>query len=499
MLLAHSQRISLCRSLWSNGTSQLTPQDAQAICVEMFRLSLGQNGNPLPQDDPRMARYEELKAKLAAFPPEIWDKMGETKAAGDVTHLKPAVAPAASDASEPAQLLQRGNSARAARKWDEAKGVFTALLKVSPGHAVAKEALRELQELEAKEDGDQSLMHNEMSNPEAARLRQAHCTAGEEIFPGQFGTLADALLLGFIDDLVTFRNKDEEDFWRRTCAVRVGSSCTPALTLVVLGATRRKIWPERGNRRRDHTAILQMLLASGRLRVEARDSAGWTALHHAVMDDQLEMARMLLEAGADPNVHSRLGDMPLHKCIMYRKPALARLLSEFGADWTFQPPIKGSVSPLAILRGWAEGAAIMTEFSKLKATATPHQSTKVGGKPTAGAAAPAKEEAASAADERCDLCQGPSSVRCGGCWTRMYCGEECQKADWQAHKATCTVRKSHVIRPEQLDEKWLMIAGLRSPLHHSAVAKQCLVPPQFQGGKSTHRIVVRCLYRCSIL
>jgi hypothetical protein len=466
-----------------------TLQDAEDICRELYGLGLSENGNPPPQVDPRMDRYQELKAKLAAFPPEIMEQLGvhqQLKGAGDAAHLKPAVAaPAAAAALDPTELLQRANAARTAQKWDQAKRTFTALLKLSPDHAEAKQALRALQELEEKEDGDQSLLHNEVSNPKAARLRQAHCNAGEEIFPGKFGALADALLLGFIDDLVTFR--DEEDFWRKICAVRVASSRTPALTLVTLGATRRKIWPENlgSGRRRDHAAVLRMLLSSGRVRVEARDSAGWTALHHAVMDDQLELAKMLLEAGADPNVYSRLGDMPLHKCIMYRKSALARLLSEYGADWTMKPPVKGSVSPLEILRGWAEGAAIMTEFSKLKPTATPHQSSKLGGVASSGAAAATKD-----ADERCDVCQGPSSVRCGSCWTRLYCGAACQKADWQAHKPTCAVRKPHVIRPEQLEEKWLAIAGVRS-LGDPSSGKQALVPPQCKDAASTHRIVVK--------
>ena len=40
----------------------------------------------------------------------------------------------------------------------------------------------------------------------------------------------------------------------------------------------------------------------------------------------------------------------------------------------------------------------------------------------------------------CDGCGGPGDGllhRCSRCWSAFYCGEECQKAHWRAHKAVC--------------------------------------------------------------
>ena len=40
--------------------------------------------------------------------------------------------------------------------------------------------------------------------------------------------------------------------------------------------------------------------------------------------------------------------------------------------------------------------------------------------------------------EQCDKCGKEAKIRaCGGCGAKSYCGEECQRADWKAHKEAC--------------------------------------------------------------
>ena len=68
-----------------------------------------------------------------------------------------------------------------------------------------------------------------------------------------------------------------------------------------------------------HTQILSKLLELG-ARLSARDIAGYTPLHHCLTamatPTTLNMAVLLLKAGADPNLQNRFGASPLFECIM---------------------------------------------------------------------------------------------------------------------------------------------------------------------------------------
>jgi uncharacterized protein len=55
-------------------------------------------------------------------------------------------------------------------------------------------------------------------------------------------------------------------------------------------------------------------------------------IHSAVAVSDIESARVLLQAGADPNVHQRGGYTPLHTAAHAEHFELARLLLEHGAD-----------------------------------------------------------------------------------------------------------------------------------------------------------------------
>lgn len=62
------------------------------------------------------------------------------------------------------------------------------------------------------------------------------------------------------------------------------------------------------------------------------DGSNITPLHLAVMNDQKELVRILLDAKADPNAQNDVGWTPLHRAVMADDIDMARLLIEHGAD-----------------------------------------------------------------------------------------------------------------------------------------------------------------------
>ena len=65
--------------------------------------------------------------------------------------------------------------------------------------------------------------------------------------------------------------------------------------------------------------------------------------------------------------------------------------------------------------------------------------------PQTGAAAPAasaRPEAVAGARGACAACGAADApLMCAGCRGARYCGRECQKRDWRAHKAACKQRR----------------------------------------------------------
>lgn len=97
----------------------------------------------------------------------------------------------------------------------------------------------------------------------------------------------------------------------------------------------------RKSRHRDAATILLLLMAN-RCDLNSDDGHGATALFMAVDDDKIDLARILLEFGANPNTKTGVyidgtGDLtPLH--IAFRSKKLLKLLLEHGAD----PSVKDS-------------------------------------------------------------------------------------------------------------------------------------------------------------
>ena len=82
--------------------------------------------------------------------------------------------------------------------------------------------------------------------------------------------------------------------------------------------------------KRDAAAVRALL--AQRVDVNAPGNDGTPALHWAVRTDELEMARLLLGAGADPKQANRYGVTPLFLACANGNEAMIRLLLDAGAD-----------------------------------------------------------------------------------------------------------------------------------------------------------------------
>lgn len=169
-----------------------------------------------------------------------------------------------------------------------------------------------------------------------------------------------------------------------------------------------------------HMDCLRKLVDLGAY-IHIKDVAGYTPLHHCLAlyrnDISLEMARLLLERGADPNAQNRFGVVPLIYSVQQGHMDSVKLLLEFKADptvpdWEGNTPMKVAKSP-----------RLHTLFA-MHAKKRCHE----------------RRLAAKEAGElkRCCVCNsGQHAKRCSGCYLVWYCGPACQKQDWDQHKAKC--------------------------------------------------------------
>lgn len=63
-----------------------------------------------------------------------------------------------------------------------------------------------------------------------------------------------------------------------------------------------------------HVEIAKLLIQAG-ASLSTRGTEGWTALHLAAVSESKAVLALLIEAGADVNAQSSRGDIPLNLCI----------------------------------------------------------------------------------------------------------------------------------------------------------------------------------------
>ena len=132
-----------------------------------------------------------------------------------------------------------------------------------------------------------------------------------------------------------------------------------------------------------HVEVARVLVEHG-ADVTDRDEHGWTPLHEASEAGMVEVARILIEHGADVTAQNKDGSTPLHQALKSGNVDLARFLIEHGADTTAHD--KDGLTPLheASETGMVEFARILIEHgadvtAQDKNGSTPlHQASKSG-------------------------------------------------------------------------------------------------------------------------
>jgi len=87
--------------------------------------------------------------------------------------------------------------------------------------------------------------------------------------------------------------------------------------------------------RNGHMNLARMLVDRG-ADVSAQDKDGRTPLHWALMEVRVDVARMLVECGADVSAQDKDGRTPLHSASFWGHVDVARMLVERGADVSVQ-------------------------------------------------------------------------------------------------------------------------------------------------------------------
>ncbi len=66
--------------------------------------------------------------------------------------------------------------------------------------------------------------------------------------------------------------------------------------------------------------------------IDAKDSAGWTALHYAACDGHLDVVKFLISIGSDVNARNKWGNRALYWAAMYGHLGVVKFLISAGAD-----------------------------------------------------------------------------------------------------------------------------------------------------------------------
>lgn len=125
---------------------------------------------------------------------------------------------------------------------------------------------------------------------------------------------------------------------------------------------------------------ISKILKNGYGNIDESDEYKATSLHYATIYENIELIKLLLEYGANPNAQDAQGKRtPLHMAIMCDNKDIARLLVEYGADpslkdLTYATPITLINQSNKITYAFADEMEELYENFKLKSSMISHKS-----------------------------------------------------------------------------------------------------------------------------
>lgn len=110
-----------------------------------------------------------------------------------------------------------------------------------------------------------------------------------------------------------------------------------------------------------------LLLLAGHAPIDAREPHfGWTPLRLAAMHNRLQVAEVLLRAGANPNLKNADGFCPLHEAVVYNRKEIVELLVKYKADLNVKDANDRTALFLALKKHKDDIAAILRESGALE-------------------------------------------------------------------------------------------------------------------------------------
>ncbi|KAH7911461.1 hypothetical protein BJ138DRAFT_1085554 [Hygrophoropsis aurantiaca] len=181
--------------------------------------------------------------------------------------------------------------------------------------------------------------------------------------------------------------------------------------LVVAGAQR--VVP-RSDSPSDYPATLRLLLGNG-APPDVPNVVGMSALGYACVAPatKLDLARVLLEGGANVDHQDRYGDTALFHALMGNDVPMVELLMEYGADLDICEA-NGMCVRKSVANFGPEVTAVVLRWERKR-----------------------KGEEALLDDKNCVQCGRKTANQCSACHTVRYCSKECQKSHWRTHKPRC--------------------------------------------------------------
>ena len=85
----------------------------------------------------------------------------------------------------------------------------------------------------------------------------------------------------------------------------------------------------------------------------------WTILHYTIFYNRIEIAKIIIDAGADVNVKNKLGDSPLHFSAYYDRYEITQMLIGAGADLDIQEDSGKTALHLSVYNNHIENVKIL--------------------------------------------------------------------------------------------------------------------------------------------